>query len=182
MKVIPVPLKDARVIEVEPIRMKGACSARAFCRREFEGFGLEGEVVQCNISHNVRKHTLRGLHYQLAPHAETKTVRCIRGAIYDVIVDIRPASPTYLAWFGVELTAQNRRMLYVPEGFAHGYETLADDSEVFYTVSRFYAPEFERGARWNDPLFGIVWPCADPIISPKDAAHPDFRPESGEAR
>ncbi|MGD0229662.1 MAG: dTDP-4-dehydrorhamnose 3,5-epimerase [Syntrophorhabdales bacterium] len=174
MKFIQTPLKDAYIVEMEPFCDERGMFARAFCCREFEERGMKPDVVQCNISHSVWKGILRGLHYQAAPFAETKMVRCIRGGIYDVIVDIRPVSPTYLGWFGVELTSANRRMLYVPEGFAHGYETLADDSEIFYMVSQFYAPEFERGIRWNDRLFGIEWPYGDPMISPKDAGYPDF--------
>ncbi len=174
MKFIPTTLKDAHLIEMEPFCDERGIFARAFCRTEFEGAGMKPEVAQCNISCNVRKGVLRGLHYQLGPFGETKTVRCTRGAIYDVIVDIRPWSPTCLKWFGVELTADNRRMLYVPEGFAHGYETLSDDSEVFYMVSQSYAPAFERGIRWNDPLFRIEWPLPNPLVSKKDSAYPDF--------
>ena len=174
MKFIQTPLKDACIVEIEPFCDRRGMFARAFCRREFEELGMKPDIVQCNISHSIRKDILRGLHYQLAPFAETKMVRCIKGGIYDVIVDVRPASSTYLNWLGVELTSDNRRMLYVPEGFAHGYQTLVDDSEIFYMVSQFYTPEFERGIRWNDRLFGIEWPCRDPIISPKDAGYPDF--------
>jgi dTDP-4-dehydrorhamnose 3,5-epimerase len=174
MKFISTLLSDAYIIEVEPVREQRGMFARAFCRHEFEERGIKLDIAQCNISQNIRKGTLRGLHYQVAPFAETKMVRCTRGRIFDVIVDIRPESPTYLGWFGTELTARNRWMLYVPEGFAHGYETLTDDCEIFYMVSQFYAPEYERGIRWNDPLFGIAWPYADPILSLKDAGHPDF--------
>ncbi len=174
MKFIQTPLKDACIVEIEPHSDQRGMFARAFCRREFEELGMKPDVVQCNISSSIRKGILRGLHYQSAPFAETKMVRCIKGGIYDVIVDIRPGSPTYLNWFGVELTSNNRRMLYVPEGFAHGYQTLEDDSEIFYMVSQFYSPEFERGIRWNDRLLGVEWPCSDPIISPKDAGYPDF--------
>ena len=174
MKFIGTPLKDAYIIDVEPFCDERGMFARAFCRREFEEAGMKPEIAQCNISCNVRKGVLRGLHYQLAPFGETKIVRCTRGAIYDVVVDIRPESTTYLNWFGVDLTAQNRRMLYVPKGLAHGYETLADDSEVFYMVSTPYVPDFERGVRWNDPLFGIEWPIPDPLVSQKDAGYPDY--------
>ncbi|MGH7930054.1 MAG: dTDP-4-dehydrorhamnose 3,5-epimerase family protein, partial [Candidatus Binatia bacterium] len=130
--------------------------------------------VQANLSFNWKNGTLRGLHYQVAPHEESKLVRCTRGALYDVIVDLRPQSPTYLRWLGVELTADNHRMLYVPEGFAHGYQTLVDATEAFYQVSAFYAPGAERGARYDDPAFGIEWPAEVIVISDKDAGWPDY--------
>jgi dTDP-4-dehydrorhamnose 3,5-epimerase len=174
MRFTETPLKDAYIIEIEPKTDERGMFARAFCQREFEEHGLRTDIVQCNVSRNVSKGTLRGMHYQLAPFAEVKMVRCVRGAVYDIIVDIRPGSPTYLKWFGVELTADNRTMLYVPEGFAHGYQALTDDSEVFYMVTQFYAPDFERGIRWNDSLFRIEWPLSDPIVSAKDGTHPDF--------
>lgn len=149
--------------------------ARAWCRREFEENGLDPELVQCNVSYNHRNGTLRGMHFQVEPYGEVKLVRCTRGAVYDVIIDLRAGSPTYKKWIGVELTADNRRMLYVPEGFAHGYQTLADATEVFYQVSEFYSPDAERGLRWNDPAFAVEWPEADPrIISEKDQSWPDF--------
>lgn len=149
--------------------------ARAWCRKEFEDHGLSSQLVQCNLSFNHHRGTLRGMHYQAEPHAEVKLVRCIRGAIYDVAVDLRPDSPTYTRWIGVELTAENRRLLYLPEGFAHGYQTLVDETEVFYQVSEFYAPDAERGLRWDDPAFEIVWPDVDRrIISDKDRSWPDY--------
>ena len=176
MKFIETTLRGAYVIEIDPRQDERGMFTRAFCRKEFRERGLEADVAQCNISYNLRKGTLRGMHYQLPPHAEVKMVRCTRGRIYDVIIDIRRGSPTYLKWFGIELNSINRRMLYVPQGFAHGYQTLDDDSEVFYMVSQFYCPESERGIRWNDPLFQITWPVASPGMSPKDASHPGFRP------
>lgn len=175
MKFTETPLKDACTIELEPHYDERGMFARAFCAREFRDHGLKADIMQCNISHNAKAGTLRGMHYQLNRFAEIKIVRCIGGAIFDVIIDIRPDSPTYLRWFGIELSARNRVMLYVPEGFAHGYQTLAEDSEVFYMVTQFYAPEHERGIRWNDPLFRIQWPIENPIVSPKDIRHPDFR-------
>jgi dTDP-4-dehydrorhamnose 3,5-epimerase len=148
--------------------------ARTFCRREFAEHGLNEAVAQCNLSFNRTKGTLRGMHLQLPPHAEDKLVRVVRGAIYDVIVDLREASPTYLKWIGVELTAENRSALYVPKGFAHGFQTLADDSEVFYQMSEFYAPECATGYRWDDPAFGIHWPLEITVISDKDRQYPAF--------
>lgn len=148
--------------------------ARTFCRREFEDRGLNANFAQCNISFNKLRGTLRGMHYQTAPHAEVKLVRCTAGAVCDVIIDLRPESPTFKQWFAVDLTAENHYQLYVPKGFAHGYQTLTEDAEVAYQVSEFYAPESERGIRWNDPLFSIIWPLPVTAISGKDAAHPDW--------
>ncbi|MFZ0887268.1 MAG: dTDP-4-dehydrorhamnose 3,5-epimerase [Candidatus Binataceae bacterium] len=176
MKFVALELEGAFVIDPEPIADARGFFARSFCQREFAAHGLNPRVVQCNLSFNPKKGTLRGLHYQLSPAAETKLVRCTMGAIYDAIVDLRRDSSTYCQWFGLELTAQNRRMLYVPEGFGHGYLTLADDAEVSYQVSEFYAPGHERGARWNDPAFGIRWPMAPSIISDKDRGYSDFIP------
>jgi dTDP-4-dehydrorhamnose 3,5-epimerase len=138
--------------------------ARAWCEHEFSEHNLVSHMVQGNISGSSKRGTLRGLHYQTAPHEEAKLVRCTRGAIYDVIVDLRPGSASHAQWLGVELTADNRRMLYVPEGFAHGYQTLADGTEVAYQVSAFYTPDVERGVRWNDSAFGIEWPITDDVI------------------
>jgi dTDP-4-dehydrorhamnose 3,5-epimerase len=149
--------------------------ARAWCAREFADQGLSTEVVQANVSFNPRQGTLRGMHFQRAPHAEAKLVRCTQGAIYDVVIDLRPESETYRQWLGVELTQENRRALYVPEGFAHGYQTLVPDAEVFYQVSEFYTADAESGVRWDDPAFAIEWP--DPgnaLLSDKDRSWPDF--------
>ena len=150
--------------------------ARSWCREAFRERGLNPHLVQCNISYNHTKGTLRGMHFQAAPHEEAKLVRCTRGAIYDVALDLRPASPTHTRWLGVELTAENYRMLYVPEGFAHGFQTLEEKSEIFYQMSEFYAPEAARGVRWNDPAFGIEWPLPNPTMSARDASYPDFCP------
>jgi dTDP-4-dehydrorhamnose 3,5-epimerase len=170
-------LPGAFVLDIEPRDDERGFFARTWCRRELEEHGLSTEIVQCNVAYNHVGGTLRGLHYQAAPHAEVKVVHCLRGAIYDVIVDVRPDSPSYLRWFGVELTAENRRMLYVPEGFAHGYQTLADDTETYYLVSAFHEPTAERGLRWDDPAFGVEWPPAERrIISAKDRAWPDYEP------
>jgi dTDP-4-dehydrorhamnose 3,5-epimerase len=141
----------------------------------FAARGLTADFVQCNESFSARKGTLRGLHYQAAPHGEVKLVRCVRGAIFDVLVDLRPDSSTYTRWFGAELTAANRRLLYIPEGCAHGYLTLEDQSEVEYPVSCAYHPDAERGIRWNDPRFAIAWPDVEPLtLSPKDRQWPDY--------
>lgn len=172
------PLRGAFVIDLEPLRDARGFFARAFCQREFEEIGLDPRVAQCNVSFNPKRGTLRGMHFQHPPHREAKLVRCTRGAIFDAIIDLRPDSPTYLEWYGVELTSDNRRSLYVPEGFAHGYQTIADDSEVLYQVSEFYAPGSEGGVRWNDPAFGIHWPLPVSEISDKDANHATFEPRS----
>jgi dTDP-4-dehydrorhamnose 3,5-epimerase len=148
--------------------------ARTWCRDEFERRGLNYSLVQCNTSYNRKKGTLRGLHYQSAPHQEAKLVRCTQGSIYDVVVDLRPDSATFAQWIAVELTSQNRRLLYVPEGCAHGFQTLQDHTEVFYQMSEFFAPESARGIRWNDPLFQIEWPFADRIISQRDQGYADY--------
>jgi dTDP-4-dehydrorhamnose 3,5-epimerase len=167
-------LSGAFVIDPQRLDDERGFFARTFCRDEFAAHGLRPNFVQCNISLNSRKGTLRGMHYQDKPYEEAKLVRCTRGAIFDVIVDIRKKSVTYGQWFGVELTADNRRMLYVPEGFAHGFQTVEDDSEVFYQMAEMYKSEYARGIRWNDPSFNIAWPLPNPIISPRDAAYPDF--------
>lgn len=170
----PTKLAGACLIDLEKRSDDRGFFARTWCRKEFSAQGLVEEFVQANVSYNRRKGTLRGMHYQLAPHEEVKLVRCTRGSIYDAIVDVRPDSPTYLQWIGVELTAANYRMLYVPAGFAHGFQTLEDDTEVVYQVSAFYTPQAERGARCNDPAFGIRWPLPVAVISEKDRTWPDF--------
>jgi len=167
-------LKGVFVIELERLEDERGFFARAWCQHEFEEHGLNPRLAQCNISFNNRRGILRGLHYQVAPHAETKLVRCTRGALYDVIVDLRPDSLTFKQWVAVELTADNHRMVYIPEGLTHGFQTLADDTEVFYQMSEFYHPEGVRGVRWNDPAFGIGWPLPDPILSARDRSYPDF--------
>jgi dTDP-4-dehydrorhamnose 3,5-epimerase len=148
--------------------------ARTWCETEVAAHGINPRVVQCNISFNLRKGTLRGMHYQKPPFAEAKLVRCTMGAIYDVIIDLRHDSPTFKRHLAVVLTAGNRRMLYVPEGFAHGFQTLEDNTEVFYQMSRCYSPDHATGVRWNDPAFDVQWPLLDPIILERDAAYPDF--------
>jgi dTDP-4-dehydrorhamnose 3,5-epimerase len=170
------PLAGAYLIEIEKRGDERGFFARAFCEREFAGFGLETRIVQANNSVSARKGTLRGMHYQLSPKAETKFVRCIRGALYDIVVDLRLGSSTFGHSFGVDLTADNRLMLYVPKGFAHGFITLTDDTEAFYFINEFYAPEYERGIRWNDPEFAIQWPIQPIVISEKDQNYRDFDP------
>ncbi len=168
MKFVEAPLKGAFVIELEPIEDERGFFARTFCRREFEEHGLNPNLAQCSISFNRKRGTLRGMHYQVPPHAECKLVRCTRGAIYDVIVDLRRGSPTFARWFGVELSAENRRAIYIPEGFAHGLQTLADASEVLYEISEFYHAESARGVRFDDPAFAIRWPLPAAMVSPRD--------------
>ena len=149
--------------------------ARTWCQKECAAAGLNPAVVQCNVSFNARQGTLRGLHYQEAPHQEAKLVRCTRGALYDVAVDLRRDSPTFRQWTAANLTAENRHMLYIPEGCGHGFLTLEDDTEIFYQMSELYAPGFGRGARWNDPAFGIAWPRGIEAISERDRTYPDFQ-------
>ncbi len=173
----PMSLANAFVIDLDMISDNRGFFARTFCRKEFEAHNLNSSMVQCNVSYNKFSGTLRGMHYQNAPYAEAKLVRCTAGAVFDVIIDLRPKSETYLRWEGVELSVENRRMIYVPEGFAHGYLTLTDHSEVFYQVSQFYTPAAEAGVRWDDPLIDIRWPeTQSRIISEKDSNWPDFRP------
>jgi dTDP-4-dehydrorhamnose 3,5-epimerase len=167
-------LPGAYVIELEKRGDARGFFARAFCQHEFAANGLMTVVAQTNLSFSQSAGTLRGMHYQSAPYAEAKLVRCTRGSLYDVIIDLRPASATYRSWLGVELNTDNRRMLYVPEGFAHGFITLEDAVEVTYQVSQFYTPEAERGVRWDDPAFGIEWPLTPTVISDKDKGWPDY--------
>jgi dTDP-4-dehydrorhamnose 3,5-epimerase len=166
---------------VEPERMEDARGffARTFSADEFAARGLDARVDQCSTSFNAKRGTLRGMHYQAAPHGEAKLVRCTRGAIYDVAVDLRPDSPSYLRWVAAELTAENGHALYVPEGCAHGFQTLEDASEILYQISRAYVPEAARGVRWDDPAFNIAWPPAPPggrTLAERDAQYPDFAP------
>lgn len=171
---VPTPLAGAYVVEMNRIEDDRGFFARSFCREEFIQQGLNPEVSQCNVSFNSRRGTLRGMHFQSDPHAEDKLVRCTQGAIWDVIVDLRADSPAYRKWFGVELTAASRRALYVPKGFAHGFQTLTDDAEVLYMMSESYHPESARGVRWDDPAFGIEWPIAGPVLSDRDRSYPLF--------
>jgi dTDP-4-dehydrorhamnose 3,5-epimerase len=175
MRFVQTALVDAYLIEPEPLADMRGFFARTFCEREFVAHGLGNKLpVQCNISYNKKRGTLRGMHFQHAPHGEAKLVRCTAGSIYDVIVDLRKDSPTFRQWASYELTAQNRNALYIPEGFAHGFQTLADDSEVFYQMFNYFVPESAGGVRWNDSAFGISWPLPVSMISDKDNAYPDF--------
>jgi dTDP-4-dehydrorhamnose 3,5-epimerase len=168
------PLKGAFVIEPQRKEDERGFFARIWCAEEFESHALSARLAQCSISFNRRKGTLRGMHYQAAPYEEAKLVRCTKGAIFDVIIDLRADSPTYLKHFNVELTESNRAMLYVPEGMAHGFQTLEDGTEVFYQISQPFHPESARGVRWDDPAFAIQWPPADRIISDRDRSFAIF--------
>ena len=168
-------LKGAFLIEPEKFEDMRGFFARSFSQQEFRDQGLRENFVEAGISFNKRKHTTRGMHFQEAPHTQVKLVRCTRGAIFDVMVDLRPDSPTYKQWFAQELTAENRLLLYIPENFAHGFQTLADESEVFYQLSNCYAPGSERGFRWDDPAFAIEWPVTEGIIiNERDRNYADF--------
>jgi dTDP-4-dehydrorhamnose 3,5-epimerase len=172
----PTPIMGACVIELEKRGDERGFFARVFCEREFAAHGLVSHFAQFNNSLSAERGTLRGMHYQLPPRAETKLVRCVRGSLWDVVLDLRRESPTFGRWFGTELTAENRRMLYVPKGCAHGFVTLTDHTEAFYFADEFYAPELERGVRWNDAHFDIRWPIAPAVLSEKDSRWPDFDP------
>jgi dTDP-4-dehydrorhamnose 3,5-epimerase len=161
-------------IELNLYRDERGFFARSWCEKEFDAEGLNPKLVQCNVSFNERKGTLRGMHYQAAPFPEAKLVRCTRGAIYDVVIDLRPGSPAFKQWVGVELSADNRRMLYISEGCAHGFLTLEEQTEVFYQMSEFYYPELARGVRWDDSAFQIAWPSKVEAISERDRNYPDF--------
>lgn len=168
-------LKGAFIVDPERFTDERGFLGRSFSAKEFEDRGLNPRMAECNISFSKKRHTIRGMHFQKPPNAQAKLVRCTRGAIYDVIIDLRPDSPTFKQWVGEELTAENRRMLYVPEGFAHGFQTLEDNSEVFYQITNFYDPASEGGVRWNDPVFGIEWRATDGItINARDQNYPDF--------
>jgi dTDP-4-dehydrorhamnose 3,5-epimerase len=168
------PVKGAFVMDLEPREDERGFFARVWCERECGERGMNLRVAQCNVSFNKKRGTLRGLHYQAAPFEEAKLVRCTRGAIYDVVVDLRPGSPSFKRHLAVVLSAENRRALYVPEGCGHGFQTLEDDTEVFYQMSAPYSADHARGVRWNDPAFGIEWPPADRIMADRDRTYPDF--------
>jgi len=168
-------LSGAFVIELEKREDERGFFSRSWCRREFEAHGLNSHIAQCNISFSPKKGTLRGMHYQAKPFEEAKLVRCTRGALYDVIIDLRPDSASYRQHVGLVLNPDNGLMLYVPEGFAHGFLTLENDTEAHYQISESYAPEYARGVRWNDPAFSIKWPGRVEVISDRDRSYPDFR-------
>lgn len=167
-------LRGVFILEMEKLKDERGFFARTWCKRELGEHGLNTDLAQCSVSFNHKKGTLRGMHYQVAPHQETKIVRCTKGAIYDVVIDLRAESNTFTQWLALELNAENRRMLYIPRGMAHGFQTLQDDTEVFYQISEFHAPEYACGVRWDDPAFNIQWPQDEPILSARDRAYPDF--------
>ncbi len=175
MQFIATKIPGAFILEAERIPDERGFFARTWARDEFIANGLNPDLAQCNVSYNHRKGTVRGIHWQVPPHAEVKLVRCTQGAIYDVIVDIRPDSPTYRQSVGVELSAENRRALYIPEGCAHGFQTLEDATEIFYMITAYYAPHAARGMRWNDSAIDVVWPHEVTVISERDANYPDWR-------
>lgn len=181
MRFVESPLAGAYTIELERREDERGFNARAWCAREFEAHGLTARLAQANIISNRRRGTLRGLHYQLPPHAESKLFRVTRGAIYDVIVDLRPESPTFEQWTSFELRADGYTMLYVPERFGQAFQTLEDDTELMYQTSAFYAPGYERGIRYNDPAFGFEWPLEVAVISEKDRSWPDYERAGAEA-
>ena len=182
MIVTPSPLAGAVVLDLEPRHDSRGFFARTWCVREAEAAGLNPRLAQASVSYNKRRGTLRGMHYQEAPHEEAKLVRCTRGSIYDVVIDLRSGSITFGRHFSITLSAENRRMLYVPEGFAHGFQTLEDDTEVSYQISEFYVPSAARGVRWDDPAFGIEWPLAEPILNERDRSYPDVTRVAGGER
>ena len=177
MRFLETPLAGVWVVEPDRLTDERGYFARTFCEGAFAERGLATHWVQCNTSYNRHRGTLRGMHYQAAPHGEAKLIRCTRGALFDVVVDLRANSPTRGRWFGVELSAETGRMLYVPEGLAHGFQTLEDATEVFYQMSHAYVPEAARGVRWDDPAFAIAWPESGArVISERDRTYPDWRP------
>jgi len=179
VKFSPLSLQGAFVVELEPIPDERGFFARTFCGEEFAAHGCDFNFVQSSVSFNKRKGTLRGMHYQKKPHEEAKVVRCVVGAIYDVVVDLRPESTTFKCWVGVELSAGNRKAIYIPKGFAHGFLTLADDTEVYYQMASAYHPDSAGGVRWDDPAFSIQWPFQPEMISSRDAAYPLFSEVAG---
>jgi dTDP-4-dehydrorhamnose 3,5-epimerase len=174
VKFTPTLIQGAFLVHIEPIEDERGFFARTWCREEFSRQGLSPDLLQSSVSFNRSRGTLRGMHYQVAPHQEAKLVRCTMGTIYDVIVDLRPDSQTLRRWIGVELSAVSRRMLFIPEGLAHGFITLQDDTEVLYQMSGAYHAESARGVRWDDPAFAIRWPTAPRLISERDRTYPDF--------
>lgn len=175
MKFSLTPLPGAYTIDLDTVEDERGFFARSWCRKEFTDHGLNPDLVQCNISFNTKRGTLRGMHFQSQPFGETKIVRCTQGSIYDVIIDLRPDSPTFKQWYSVELTARNRTMLYIPVDFAHGFQTLEDNTEVMYQMSEYYHPDHAQGVRWNDPVFSIEWPVKNVIVSKRDAEYTDFQ-------
>lgn len=176
MRFVKTKLAGAYIVEIEKIEDHRGFFARTWCPRELTELDLDPHLAQGSISFSPNKGTLRGMHFQLPPHAESKIVRCTQGSVYDVIIDLRPNSSSYLQWLGVKLTAKNRKALYIPKGFAHGLQTLQENTEVLYLISEFYAPDYARGVRWNDPKFNIVWPEPVTVISERDGGYEDYDP------
>jgi dTDP-4-dehydrorhamnose 3,5-epimerase len=177
MRFTPLRLQGAWIIDLEPISDSRGFFARSYCEREFAAHGLSTRFVQCNVSFNAAKGTLRGMHYQREPAPEVKLVRCTRGAAWDVIIDLRPDSPTYCNWEAVEITGENYCSVYIPAGFAHGFQTLVDGTELLYQMGEYFIPELAAGVRWNDPTFRIEWPMCPPVVSARDQNYPDFDAE-----
>jgi dTDP-4-dehydrorhamnose 3,5-epimerase len=182
MRFTELELAGVFLVELEPITDHRGFFARSWCADEFAEHGLDPAVVQCNVSYNARRGTIRGLHYQVEPHAEAKLVRCTAGAVFDVAVDVREGSPARWRWVAVELSSRNRRALYVPAGFAHGLQTLADEAEVLYQMSARYSAEHARGVRWDDPALAIDWPLGDPVVSERDRSLPLVADGAGRGR
>jgi len=176
MQFRPLPMAGAFAVEIEPREDERGFFARSFCRQEFAEHGMSPVIAQCNVSWNRLRGTLRGIHFQRDPHWEAKLVRCTQGAAYDVVVDLRTDSPTYLKWAAVEITAANRTAVYAPSGFGHGFQTLCDDTEIFYQMSEPYYPELSGGIRWNDTAIAVEWPILPPIVSDRDNSYQDFQP------
>lgn len=177
MKFTETPLRGAYILDIEPIADERGFFARTWCEREFRDRGLNSSLKQASISFNLKKGTLRGMHYQTGGYQECKLIRCFAGAVFDVIIDLRKSSPTFIKHFTIVLGREDHRMLYVPEGFAHGFQTLTDGAELFYQISQFYSPEHTGGVRWDDPAFAIDWPEPPRVISARDQGFPDFDPE-----
>jgi dTDP-4-dehydrorhamnose 3,5-epimerase len=178
MNYVATSLPDVWIVELERHSDDRGYFARSWCEEEFRARGLNPRLAQCSVSFNARRGTLRGMHYQAAPHAEAKLVRCTRGAVHDVVLDLRPESKSFKQWITVELNEDNGRAVYIPEGCAHGFQTLTDNTEVLYQISEFHHPQSSRGVRWDEPAFGIVWPIENPILSGRDQHHPLFQPGS----
>jgi dTDP-4-dehydrorhamnose 3,5-epimerase len=176
MRFVGAEIPGVWLIEIDQLVDRRGFFGRAYCDAEFERHGLHTSYPQCNISYNASRGTLRGMHYQNQPAAEVKIVRCTAGAVFDVVVDLRPDSPAYCRWQGFELSAQNRTAVYIPQGCAHGFQTLTDDAELFYMMGAPYSAAHASGVRWNDPAFGIRWPVSDPLLSDKDRLYPDYKP------
>ena len=176
MKFTEMPIAGVILVELEPASDDRGFFARTYCREEFTRHGLDPEIAQCSMAFSAKAGTVRGMHYQRDPHGEVKLIRCTRGAVYDVVVDLRSDSSTFRRWYGVELSADNRRMLYIPRGIAHGYQSLQDGTEISYQMSTPYHPEAAAGVRWDDPAFGVIWPLEVTVIAERDRTYPNFGP------